>query len=263
MEGDRDTRDRFSEVLGRAGADLSTVTSGRSGLRLAARHRFDIIVADLYMKDISGLDVFAELRKRQVEAAFVLLTAFGSVRSAVQAMHLGVCDYVEKPISDADIAQIIERVSKRYALPTGDVRIAPTHIRTHAAARWANIVAPVVIAPEDLRTIADWSRHVGASVGTLKGWCRAAGVTPRRSLILARLLRAVLLKQRRGLRLEESLDVVDSRTRAKLLAFCGGPSAQTGELPIDLPTLFVYQTAIANMEALTELRRTLSDQGVS
>lgn len=258
MGSDRDTRARFTKVLGRSGDDLSTVTSGRSGLRMAARAQFDIIVADLYLDDISGLDVFAELQRRHVEAAFVLITAFGSVRSAVKAMHLGVCDYVEKPVTDTDIVQIIARVSKRYSLPAGvEPPPATAHVAAHAAARWANVVAPIVTSPRDLRTIDDWSRYVAVSVGTLKSWCRAAQVTPRRSLILARLLRAVLLKQRRGLGLEESLDVVDRRTFAKLLAFCGALFAETGELPADPTTFLVYQTAVVSVDALKELRRAL------
>lgn len=225
---------------------------------MAAQGRFDIIIAELYMDDISGLDVFAELRRRQVEAAFVLITAFASVRSAVNAMHLGVCDYVEKPVTPTDVAQIIDRVSKRRPLPDAVAPPPPTkHVNAHAATRWATIVAPIITSPEDVRTTDAWTGRVGVSLGTLKSWCRTAHVTPRRSLIFARLLRAVLLRQTRGLPLEESLNVVDRRTFAKLLAFCGAPFRDTGELPADPATFLVHQTAVTNIEALRELRRAL------
>lgn len=263
MSSDRGTRASFSAVLGVDGASLSIATSGRSGLRLAFRGRFDIIVAELYMDDISGLDVFAELGRKEVEAAFVLITAFASVRSAVKAMHLGVCDYVEKPVTRTDVAQIIDRVSRRRPQPTA-VEPPPLleHVDAHAATRWATIVAPIVTSADDVRTTDAWTRRVGVSLGTLKSWCRAAHLTPRRSLIFARLLRAVLLRQTHGLRLEETLNVVDRRTFAKLLAFCGGPHGETGGLPADPATFLVYQTAVTNIEAVRELRRALERQNV-
>jgi LmbE family N-acetylglucosaminyl deacetylase len=90
-------------------------------------------------------------------------------------------------------------------------------LASHSAARWARAVVKAIDAPRDPKTIAAWSRSAAAAPGTLKNWCRTAGVAPKRSLAFARVLRAILWRQKCGRRPEDLLDVVDHRTLAGLL----------------------------------------------
>ena len=80
----------------------------------------------------------------------------------------------------------------------------------------------------DLRTLADWARHAGVSVAVLKTTCRLADVSPRRSLVLGRLTRALIDQQRCSLRLEDLLDVHDPRTITSWLALAGTPKLDGG-----------------------------------
>lgn len=262
IASDHDTRDTFARVLRRLGSAVRTAASGRSGLRFAKRMQFDVVVADLYTDDISGLEVFATLRNSRITTAFVVVTSWGSVRSAVQAMHLGACDYVEKPISEVDIIQIMNRVSRlrEFAVQIPpEPHQAPAPVVMHAAHRWAQIVAPVVTSASDLKTIGEWSRYIGASPGSITSRCRAVGTTPRRSLMLVRLLRAVLLRRTHNIPVQESLNVVDKRTLVRMLEACRSrPLLGGDELPADIPTLLTTQPLVTNEAALRELRSSLA-----
>ena len=87
----------------------------------------------------------------------------------------------------------------------------------HAGARWAKAVVGIVNAPEDPRTISEWGQAIGAGEGTLRNWCHTAKLSPKRSLSLARLLRALYLSRSRQWQPEQLLNVVDRRTLNRML----------------------------------------------
>jgi hypothetical protein len=82
----------------------------------------------------------------------------------------------------------------------------------HCLERWAQLVAAVRQSPNDPRTLADWARIVNISVPTLRAWCYLAQVPPKRSLAMARLLRAVTLAPLMQCLPGDLLDVRDPRT---------------------------------------------------
>src|SRR5207248_5351434 len=124
-------------------------------------------------------------RAEHIPVPLVIVTGFGSTQSAVEAIRAGACDFVEKPLIGDELIRVVARALALQP-PAAD------RPRAHAAARWAHAVVATVESPEDLRTLKAWGRHIGASPGTLKNWCRIAGLSPRRSLLFARLLRAVV-----------------------------------------------------------------------
>lgn len=129
----------------------------------------------------------------------------------------------------------------------------PEQFTPHAAARWARIVAGVLTSPVDLRTLEEWGRHIAASRGALKTWCGLAGASPRRSLLLGRMLRAVRYR-RRGARLENCLDIRDRRTLRKLVEAAGHPAATD-----DLRDVVMKQHLIENAELIAALVRALDE----
>ena len=115
-------------------------------------------------------------------------------------------------------------------------------------------MAAAIAAPVDLRSLELWARHLHTSVGALRSWCYRAGVPPRRSLVLARVLRAVRLARASGDRPEEFLDFADARTGGKLLRLAG----IVGEEPVDMSTILQRQSLVRNLHAVEELERVLA-----
>src|SRR3989442_2672252 len=126
----------------------------------------------------------------------------------------------------------------------------------YAVARWARAVAPIVHSSADTRTVAVWSRLIFVSPGALRNWCRTAGISPRRSLVLGRLLRAAANNTDGKQHVENLLDVVDRRTIVAMLAWAG--IDHRGQFPTDLRELLRQQTLVRDKYALAALRATLA-----
>jgi hypothetical protein len=129
-------------------------------------------------------------------------------------------------------------------------------IEAHAAARWARTVAPLIDAPKDPRTIAEWSRSIAASPAALRNTCRIAGISPRRSLVFGRMLRAAALSEGGQHTPDTLLDVIDGRTLSRLLRLSGLNGGHN--FPKDIDEFIERQTLVLDPHALVELRRTLA-----
>ena len=142
---------------------------------------------------------------------------------------------------------------------TGRSRLVdtPRIEEAHAAARWARALAPVITSAKDPRTVSGWSRLTFVSPGALRNWCRTAGVSARKSLVFARLLRVAFLSQGGRHRPEDLLDVVDRRTLVGLLRFAGiDPERPFPKSPEEF---LQQQMLVRDPDRLFEIRRALAE----
>jgi hypothetical protein len=153
-----------------------------------------------------------------------------------------------------DVVDLVERAYNRYEEACQNTLEAP-HIQAHSIERWTGVVVRTISSPTDPRTLEQWGRAVGASAGTLRNWCRTAHLSARRSLLFARVLRAVARHQHSAERPEDLLDVVDQRTLAKILAASGGTADQ---LPRTIDEFLSRQQLIACPMGIEEVRRTIT-----
>jgi DNA-binding response OmpR family regulator len=100
---------RFSleELLVRDGYEVVAVESGEQALTLIADHIFDLALLDLRLKGISGLRVLAALRERALDTAVIVLTAHGSMETAIDALRQGAHDYLLKPTDAASLRESV------------------------------------------------------------------------------------------------------------------------------------------------------------
>jgi YesN/AraC family two-component response regulator len=96
-------------VLSDAGFEVTKATTGQAGLDLAKCRAFQLILLDLRLPDLTGIQVLQQLRFVPVEAPVVIMTGFASVPSVVEAMRLGAVDYVEKPLIGDDLVRVVLR----------------------------------------------------------------------------------------------------------------------------------------------------------
>jgi DNA-binding NtrC family response regulator len=107
---DRDSLRRMLEhALGREGYAVESAADCQSGIRLAERRELDLVLTDLQLPDGTGLDVLAAVRTVQPRVPVVVLTGFGTVATAVEAMKRGAWDFLEKPVEIDDLYRLIER----------------------------------------------------------------------------------------------------------------------------------------------------------
>lgn len=125
-----------------------------------------------------------------------------------------------------------------------------THCRFYAAERWANAVYAVSKSRDDPRTVTHWGRLVGASRSTLSTWCRAVGLSPRHSLELARLIRALLATHGQVALLQQVLDISEPRTLNRLLQRAGLPADRTN---VVVAEFVATQRLVSHPIAINEL----------
>jgi len=88
----------FKEILEKEGYKVLTSLDGNGALRIASEQPIDLIVSDLSMPEMDGIEVLKRIKPVQPDIPFIILTGFGTIETAVKAMKLGAYDYITKPI---------------------------------------------------------------------------------------------------------------------------------------------------------------------
>lgn len=90
----------------RQGYDVHSCTGGRTALDYVARTQFDLILLDYKMPDLNGLDTLKEIRKSQVKTPVIIMTAYGTTETVIEAMRLGAYDYLAKPFDREELRRV-------------------------------------------------------------------------------------------------------------------------------------------------------------
>jgi two-component system, NtrC family, response regulator AtoC len=116
VEDEASVREAFSLRLGSQGYLVQTAASGEEALTLLRSFEPDILVLDLVMPNLSGLDVLARVKQTSPELLVIVLTARGTVKDAVEAMRLGAFDFVAKSIDMDDLHLTLRRATDLLTL---------------------------------------------------------------------------------------------------------------------------------------------------
>ena len=109
IDDEESIRDLLHDFLESKGFEVTTSPDGESGLALLKEDKFDLVLLDLMMPGMSGLDVLKEASMEKISVPSIVITAFASVQTAVEAMKLGAFDYINKPFVLDDVHIAINR----------------------------------------------------------------------------------------------------------------------------------------------------------
>ena len=116
-------RSSLSELLTLLGYTVSTAGNGKEALELLRDYTADIIITDIKMPEMDGIQLLNQVKKRHPEVPVILITGYGSIDSAVEAMKQGAYDYITKPIVDSEIKIVIERLMQQRQLQEENIRL--------------------------------------------------------------------------------------------------------------------------------------------
>ena len=102
----------FRRAFGDPEDTLETASDGSEGLELIARSRPDVVVLDLNLPDMSGLDVFRRIRTIDAHIPVIFITGQGTTETAIEAMKQGAFDYLLKPLDVARVRELVERAAE-------------------------------------------------------------------------------------------------------------------------------------------------------
>jgi two-component system OmpR family response regulator len=111
VDDEDDFRETFVKRLKRRNLDVSGVESGEKALELLDENPFDVVILDVKMPSMDGVDVLREMKKKRPLTEVIMLTGHASVESGIEGMKLGAFDYIMKP---ADIDELMDKMRQAY-----------------------------------------------------------------------------------------------------------------------------------------------------
>lgn len=112
VDDEEAVRESLGGWLREDGYQVETAPDGQAALDKLAQHAYGILLVDLKMPGLDGLQVLVEAKKRQPDLVAILMTAFATVDTAVQAMKQGANDYLVKPFDPEKLSQLVQRLTR-------------------------------------------------------------------------------------------------------------------------------------------------------
>ena len=116
IDDEKNIRHTLRVCLEAMGAKVADAAGAQAAVEAMERGRYDVAFLDLRLGNDSGLDVIPRLLAESPNLTIVVVTAYGTIETAVQAMRRGAWDYLPKPFTPAQIRQTIERIQKQRSL---------------------------------------------------------------------------------------------------------------------------------------------------
>jgi len=115
VDDEKNQREILETILSGEGYDVTTASSGEAAMKFVADRHFDLVLTDLKMTGMSGLDLLKALTDFDKSIIVILLTAHGTIDSAVDALRLGAFEYLQKPYDRDKLLETVSRALKKLA----------------------------------------------------------------------------------------------------------------------------------------------------
>ena len=160
LDDERRMVDVLAMMLGREGYEVRPFVAAPALLQALEEGAFDLLISDLRMPEVDGLEVLRSVRKVDPELPVILLTAHGSVSSAISAMREGAFDYVEKPFDNDELKALVRR-----ALDLTRLARENRYLRSELRSRYA--VDRIVAESRSMRDVLELVRRAARSPATV------------------------------------------------------------------------------------------------
>lgn len=121
IEDDQTSREALLLLLKGSGYTLKGCAGGEEGLRLLKGDRFDIVISDLFLPDMNGIDILTQVKIASPRTEVIMITGHASAETAVKAMKEGAFDYITKPLNFDELRIIVEKAVEKVALLSENV----------------------------------------------------------------------------------------------------------------------------------------------
>jgi two-component system, NtrC family, response regulator AtoC len=158
LDDDSDIREVLADRLESLGYRVVTAANGAQGLEAFERENPQLSLVDIEMPGINGLEVLQEIRRKQHDAMVVMITAYGTIERAVEAMRHGAYDFIPKPFESDHVALVVKKAFERTNLRTEVKVLAEELDERHRMVLGTSVKINQVIA---------WAQKAAASKSTV------------------------------------------------------------------------------------------------
>src|SRR3990172_3207129 len=123
IDDEKSICEAVSHFLKGAGYSVTAASSGREGIRLLESSGFDLVITDIKMDGVGGVDVLRRAKDLYPDMPVIMITAFGSIESAVEAVKIGAADYITKPFVNEDLKIRVKRALESRRLARENVEL--------------------------------------------------------------------------------------------------------------------------------------------
>ncbi|MBU4260891.1 MAG: sigma-54 dependent transcriptional regulator [Proteobacteria bacterium] len=147
-------------MLTAAGHQVFEAESGRAALAVLEREAVDLVISDMRMDEMGGIELLASIREKELGCPLVFITAFATLESAVEALRLGAADYLVKPFEEKDVLLAVER-------SLGVRRLLAENIRLKKESVADGRTAPGIFVSQPMQQVHTMALKVAASEATV------------------------------------------------------------------------------------------------
>ncbi len=109
VDDDQEFRKAMKKMFEKSGYDVTVAADGQEGLDALSKKTFDLIISDLRMPNLNGMELMEELRRRKINLPVIFITAYGEVESYMDLMNLGAFEYINKPVKGQEILGVVRK----------------------------------------------------------------------------------------------------------------------------------------------------------
>jgi DNA-binding NtrC family response regulator len=114
VDDDKEFRKALKRMFEKEGYAITAAADGHEALDTLSDNEFDLVISDLRMPNLDGIQLMGELRRQGLDTPIIFLTAFGEVESYMDLMNLGAFEYVNKPVKSRKILEIAQRAIESH-----------------------------------------------------------------------------------------------------------------------------------------------------
>ncbi|UCC21948.1 MAG: sigma-54-dependent Fis family transcriptional regulator [Planctomycetota bacterium] len=160
IDDEESMRDSCRQALSKGGNKVEVAEDGSKGLSIFEKESFDLVILDLKMPGLSGMEVLQKMKERDPEIVVIVITGYATVESAVEAMKLGAYDFIPKPFTPESLRLIVNRALQKRRLSLENILL-----RAELKDRFGETV--VVGTSRSMQKVEELVRQVGPTDSTV------------------------------------------------------------------------------------------------
>ena len=141
IEDEANMRHMLEVLLGKSGYEVKTAANGQEGLDAIEKERFHFILCDIKMPLMDGMTFLKSAKEKLIDTTVIMMSAYGTVDTAIEAMKLGAYDYISKPFKTDEVLLTLKKAEERERLKSENLRLKDQIQRIEKIYNFSNIIA--------------------------------------------------------------------------------------------------------------------------